>query len=177
MVSKLSSREKILELNNRKKIYALVKKFAGCHFRDLKRKSELSTGTIRYHLSYLSRHKLIQEKKEDNYIRYFPNEFNSENKNILGLLRQKKVRGIILFILINPNCNHKEIVKAVDVSSSTVSWHLKKLVNKKVVKFTNDGREKFYNLIINKKEIIKLLITYQESFLDSIVDRVIEMWE
>ncbi len=98
MISGLSSRDKILELKNRKKIYALVQKFAGCHFRDLERKSELPTSTIRYHLSYLSRHKFIQEKKEGSYIRYFPNEFESKNKNLLGLLRQKNVRDIIIFI-------------------------------------------------------------------------------
>ncbi len=173
----LFSRDKILELDNRKKVYNLVKKFAGCHFRDLEKKSELPMSTIRYHLSYLSRHNFIQEKKEGNYIRYFPNEFESKNKNLLGLLRQKKVREIIIFILINPNCNHKQIAEAVDISSSTVSWHLRKLVDKHIVGFVNKGRETFYNLLIDKEEIIKLLITYQESFLDSLVDRVIEMWE
>jgi predicted transcriptional regulator len=177
MASELSSRDKILELNNRKKIYTLVKKFAGCHFRDLERKSELPTATIRYHLSYLSKHNLIQGKKEGNYLRYFPTEFKQENKILLSLLRQKKVRDIILFILVNPNCNHKQIAEAVEVSPSTVSWHLKKLIDKNVVGFINDGRETFYNLLIDKSEIIKLLITYQESFLDSLVDRVIEMWE
>ncbi|KAF5420590.1 MAG: hypothetical protein C5S41_13220 [Candidatus Methanomarinus sp.] len=30
---------------------------------------------------------------------------------------------------------------------------------------------------MEKEEIIRLLIIYKESFLDTLVDRVIEMWE
>ena len=168
--------KKILELKSRMKIYGVVKKFAGCHFREIERKSNLLTGTVKYHLSYLTKYSLIKEEKDGGNTRYFPKDFKSENKKLLGLLRQKKVREIILFILTNPNYNHEQIVKAVKVSPSTVSWYIKKLEENNIVGFIKDGRKTSYNIVIDKEEIIKLLITYQESFLDSIVDRVIEMW-
>ncbi len=178
MAEFLDERErKILELESRKKIYDVVKKFAGCHFREIERKCNLPTGTVKYHLSYLTKHGLVKEEKDNGSTRYFPKDFKSENKRLLGLLRQKKVREIILFILTNPNCNHEQIVKAVQVSPSTVSWHLKKLQENNIVGFIKNGRKTSYNILIVKEEIVKLLITYQESFLDSVVDRVIEMWE
>lgn len=169
--------KKVLELDARRKIYEVVKRFAGCHFREIERKSNLPTGTVKYHLSYLTRGGLIKEEKEGNNLRYFPKEFKSENKKLLGLLRQKKGREIILFILTHNNCNHEQIVQAVNVSPSTVSWHLKKLEENNIVGFIKKGRKTYYNLLVDKEEIIKLLITYQESFLDSLVDRVLEMWE
>ncbi len=178
MVSYLDEKEKkILELETRRKIYEVVNKFAGCHFREIERKSGLPTGTVKYHLSYLAKHGLIKEDKSENNILYFPKAFKTENKKLLGLLRQNKVREIILFILTNPNCNHETIVQVVNLSPSTVSWHLKKLEDDGVIGFTKKGRKNFYNILIDKNEIVNLLITYKESFLDTLVERVIEMWE
>jgi len=169
--------KKILDLDARRKIYEVVKKFAGSHFREIERKSKFPTGTVKYHLSYLVKNELIIEEKDGNNIRYFPKTFNSENSRLLGFLRQKTIRKIILFILENNNCNHEQVVKAVGVSASTVSWHLKKLEQNNIIGFIKKGRKTFYNILIDKEEIIKLLITYQESFFDSVVDRVIDMWE
>ena len=169
--------KKILELESRKRVYEVVKKFAGCHFREIERKSSLPTGTVKYHLSYLAKHDLIKEDKDENNIRYFPKEFKLENKKIMILLRQKKIREIILCILLYPDYNHEQISQMVKVSPSTVSWHLKKLEEDKVISYIKKGRKKFYSILIDKDEIVKLLIVYKESFLDSLVNRVIEMWE
>ena len=168
---------KVLELDARKKIYHLIKEFAGCHFREVERISKLPTGTVKYHLDYLTKHGLINQVKEGNNLRYFPRNFHSENKKLMGLLRQKSIRNILLFILMHNNCNHNQIVKYVKLSPSTVSWHLKKLEESNIIGFIRKGRNTYYNILINKEEIINLLITYKESFLDSLVDRVIEMWE
>lgn len=168
--------KKVLELESRRKIYEIVKKYAGCHFREIERRTELSTGTVKYHLTYLTKNKLIVEEKDGNNIRYYPKSFKAENKNLLGLLRQKTVRDILLFILIHNNCNHEQIVKAGNVSPSTVSWHIKKLQENNIIGFIKKGRKTFYNILIDKDEIVNLLITYQESFFDSIVDKVIEMF-
>lgn len=170
------SEKKVLELESRRNIYEIVKKYAGSHFREIERRTGLSTGTVKYHLTYLAKSGLIEEQKDGNNIRYFPKYFDTKNKDILSLLRQKSVRDIILFILTNNNCNHETIVKAVNVSPSTVSWHLKKLQDSNVVGYVKKGRKTYYNILIDKDEIIKLLITYQESFFDSMVDRIVEMF-
>ena len=170
-----NGKKEILELDTRRKIYEVIRKFAGSHFREIERKSNLPSGTVKHHLIYLKKHGLIKEEKDGNYCRYFPISFK-ENKKLLGLLRQKRVREIILSILIHKNCNHKQIVQAVEISPSTVSWHLKKLVEKNIIRSIKERRKTFYSIIIDEEEIIKLLITYQESFLDVLVDSVIEMW-
>lgn len=95
----------------------------------------------------------------------------------MGLLRQKRVREILLFILLHEGCHHEDIVQAVGIAPSTVSWHLKKLEEHRVITSTRRGRKTSYDLAIDQEAIIKLLITYQESFLDALVDHVIEMWE
>ncbi len=168
--------KKILELETRKKIYLAVKKFAGSHFREIQRKSGLSVGSVQHHLHSLVKSGLIREVKKNNNIVYFPREFESGNTVLLGLLRQESIRKIILIIMLNKNCNHEQIVKHANLSPSTISWHLKKLQQEGIVKADKQGRKTFYKLLCGEKEVVNLLITYQESFVDALVDRVIEMW-
>ena len=169
--------KKVLKLDARKKVYDVVRKCAGCHFRELERKSGLSTGSVKHHLDYLARFGLIILEKEGSNLRYFPREFKSDNKILMGLLRQESVRKILLFILTHDRCTHEQIVKAVRLSPSTVSWHLKKLTDHNIIGFIRKGRKTHYNILVDKDEIVKLLITYRQSFVDSLVDRVIEAWD
>ncbi len=169
--------KKVLELETRKKVYDIVKKFAGIHIREIERKSNLSTGSVTYHLNYLSKKGLIEERKDGNNTRYFTKGFQSENKKLISFLRQKSIRRILICLLTNEKCNHEQIVQFVKVSPSTITWHLNKLEQKNIIGYVKDGRKKFYNILIDKNEIIKLLITYQETFFDKLVDNVIEMWD
>jgi len=174
--SVFSYRDKVLELDSRKKIYFLVKKHAGCHFRDIERKSGLAGSSLKYHLNYLVKHDLINESRDGNVLRYFPKEFDVVNKVLMGLLRQESIRKILIFILNNKNCNQEEIVRAVKLSGSTVSWYLKKLVRVGVVKKVKIERGLRYSLGVDDRVILGLLFNYRESFLDSLVNNVVDMW-
>jgi predicted transcriptional regulator len=177
MAEFLAEKEKrILEVEARKKIYAVVKSSPGSHFREIERKSSLPTGTVKYHLSYLARYGLVKEQKGAHTVRYFPLSFDSKNITLLSFLRQKSIRNILLFILTHEHCNHEHIVSFTKLSPSTVSWHLKKLEEHSIITAQRKGRKAFYSILIDKKEIMALLITYQESFLDALVDNVVEMW-
>lgn len=167
----------ILKLKSRKKIYEIVKKHAGCHFLEITRQSKFSKGTTSYHLGYLVKNGLIYEIKDGNNTVYFPREFKIENHKLLILLRQKSIREILLFILTHKNCEHSEIVEFVKLAPSTITWHLNKLEQDKIISSTKNGRSKNYRLLINEKEVINLLITYKESFLDSTVNNILEMWD
>ncbi len=177
MLTESKKKEKILELENRRKIYEIVRQFSGCHFREIERKSRISHGTLKYHLNFLIKHQLIIGEKENNHLRYFPKNFQPENIKLLSLLRQKSIRKIILFLVINENSSHNSITRFVILSPSTISWHLNKLVKAGILISEKSGRKAKYKLVADKDEIIKLLVAYKESFLDSLVDRVVEMWD
>ena len=168
---------KILELNSRKKIYDLVKMHPGCHFRDLERKSKIPPTSLKYHLNFLNRYGLITEVNDGKKIRYFIKGFDSQNKVLLGYLRQESIRRILLFLVSNEQNDRGSIADFVKLSPSAVSWHLKKLESRNIIKPIKDGKNTKYNLLIDKKEIISLLINYKESFLDSLVNKIIEMWD
>src|SRR3989338_66396 len=166
----LEERErKILEVDSRKKIYSVVKEFAGSHFREIERKSGLSTGSVKHHLDYLAKSGLIACEKKGSNLRYFPHEFQPGSKKLMGLLLQESVRKILLFLLAHEQPNHEQIVANVGLSPSTVSWHLKKLEEEQVIRRSRTGRKVFYTLLADKSSIMNLLITYQESFFDTLV--------
>ena len=177
MILKKRKSEKILELESRKNIYEIVIKHAGCHFREIERKSHLPYSTLKYHLNFLTKHELIFQQKENNKINYFPKDFQTKNLKLLSLLRQKSTRKIILFITFNDKCYHSDIARYLSLSQSTISWHLLKLINSNIIKADRENHKIKYSLAVNLEEIIKLLIVYKESFLDSLVNRAIEMWE
>ncbi|HLD86869.1 MAG TPA: winged helix-turn-helix transcriptional regulator [Candidatus Nanoarchaeia archaeon] len=167
----------ILELDTRKRVYGVVEDYPGSHFREIERISGLSVGSARHHLAHLARHGLIREERDGNNLRYFPRGFNPKNKRLMGILRRRSMRRILLCLASKGSCNHQQIVGFVRLSPSTISWHLKKLEQEGIIISKKIGRNTAYSLLAKKGDIVHLLITYRESFLDSIVDNVVEMWD
>ena len=120
---------------------------------------------------------MIKTETVGEYLRYYANiQITDEERRILEMVRQKSIRHILLYLLETNNCNHEHLVKILDIAPSTISWHLKKLIDASIVNKEVGGRKSFYSL--NDPELIKkVLIKYKESFLDILVDRFIEMWE
>ena len=167
----------MLDLESRRKIYDVVRKNAGGHMREIQRVSGMSHGIVTYHLSYLSKHNLIKEEKDGNYVRYYPVSIDVEDEKLLALLRQRSVRNILLFIVTNEGCSHQEISTGVNLSPSTTSWHLKKLIDNGFVITDKKIKGNAYSINVPKERIMNLLITYRESFVDSFVDGILELWE
>ena len=168
---------KALELEIRHSIYSLISASPGLHFREIQRRTKIATGQLTYHLNYLQKVGLIKTENDGEYLRYYAQiQINDEERRVLELVRQKSIRHILLFLLENDNCNHEHLVKDLDIAPSTISWHLKKLIDANILNKEVEGRKSFYS-IKNPELIKKVLIKNKDSFLDIVVDRFIEMWE
>ncbi|MFO7792898.1 MAG: winged helix-turn-helix transcriptional regulator [Candidatus Saliniplasma sp.] len=161
-----------LELGPRKKIYEEIGDSPGLHLREIDRKLDIPLGTIRYHLRVLEKRDLIISKKEGKYKRYYAKgEIDKSDKKLMAFLRKEIPRTIILFLMEYPGSTHKEINEALMVAPSTLSYHLKKLKDKDIV-----GTEGKKYHVKNEEKIADLLIQYQQTFLDSLVDRFVRIW-
>lgn len=169
--------EEILKLEHRNKVYRLISKYPGTHLRELERKSKIPYSTLKYHLHFLAKHSLILEKKERGNIKYYTKSIEKEDIEIISLLRQKNVRKIILLLLTNGSCSHKDFEEFTSLASSTVNWYLNNLMKKGIVEKLIIKNKTPYKLRCDKEKIMKVLITYKESFVDSLIDKTIEMWE
>lgn len=164
-----------LELETRRSIYDCIKEFPGIHLREIQRKLEMPMGLLEYHLLFLERNRLVSFEKEDRYKRFYPSKSGIKNKAILSLLRQDIPRKIIILLLEGETARHGDLLGHLEISPSTLSFHLKKMVKAKVVHQEKKGRTRSYS-VIDRETVIETLITYQDSFLDELVDRFAEMW-
>ena len=166
----------VLELDTRKTIYDYITAHPGSHFRALYRGLKLPTGVVDYHLKYMEDKELIVSKKTGGYKRYFIRDsMKSHDKELLGLLRQKIPRDIVIVILLNEGISHGEIRKDFDVSASTFSYHINKIVTQGWIYFEKIGRKKRY-YVKDPDEIAKALVVYKKGFADAVVDSFEEAW-
>ena len=173
----IEKNKNVLDLKQRKKIFNIVSKHAGSHIRDLERKSGIAFSTLKYHLHYLVKKGLIYEKEIRGKTQYFPNTIDRKDSEILSLLRQKNIRRILTLLVTIDYVDYPVIENYTGLSKSTVSWYLNKLERRGLVIRTRSEGKVFLKLNLEKDRIIRLIISYRESFLDKLVDKTIEMWD
>ena len=151
------------ELEIQKQIYILITKQPGLHINKIAQMLNINRPLTIYHLRFLEKNDLITLVKEKGYTRcYIKGKIGLEDIKKLSILRQEIPLKIVLFLLKCPHSKHKEILKKFDITKSTLSYHLQKLVKQGIVSFRSEGKEQGY-LVINEKEIIKFLIKYKPS--------------
>ncbi len=164
------------EVSTRKRIYEEIVLNPGLHFRELQRRLEMQVGMLEYHLSVLQREGLVVTKQDGKYVRYFANTvMTQQERNIIGNLRNEIMRRIVIFVLERGRVKHREIVENLNVSSSTLSYHLNKLVKNGILERESVGRENYYT-VKNPKLVANTIIKYKKSFLDSLVDNFVKLW-
>ncbi|HEY3362463.1 MAG TPA: winged helix-turn-helix transcriptional regulator [Methanosarcina sp.] len=166
------------ELETRRRIYEQIKKSPGIHFRELERRLQVVVGNLQYHLQYLEKKNLIAASNDEDYVRYFLTDrsLNENERKIISFLRRPGCRHILIQLLSNPKLNNKELSQAVGLSPSTISWNLNKLIEAGIIEREKTGRISRFT-IVDPPTVAELLICYKESFLDTLVDGFIEMWE
>ncbi len=169
-------KEKALELSTRKDIFSYISEYPGCYLRQIKDALDLAMGQVSYHLGYLEDHGLISHQMSGNKKRYFINdEVNYPDRKIIGLLRQKIPRTILIFMLENGSCTFSQLLENFDVSKSTLSFHLKKLRKASLLSVGKEGKNNVYTCKDGRK-VAQVLITYRESFIDDAVERFVNTW-
>jgi predicted transcriptional regulator len=168
-------KDEILENEKRRKIYALVEASPGIHLRELQRALSMPLTTLDYHLSYMIRKKIIFGETEDHHKRYYTKPFDPDDKKVLVALRQKRMREIVLIVLENGKAKSQLLAERLKLSHSTLSSYLKYLVNRNILAREKIGYENLYT-VREEDRVAKVLIAYKPSFLDKLVDRVLDAW-
>lgn len=169
-----------LELDIRKRIYECIRKSPGIHFREVQRRAGIATGSADYHLHFLQRHGMLRTEKSGRFLRYYVADtaYEQEEKDLLNILHHEPFRHILIYLMENKRANALKIASDLGYTPSSLSWYLKHLSGKGVIKQNKKGRFRFYSIRNReaRKLIMKCLLSHKESFLDKLVDRFIEAW-
>ena len=122
--------QNVLKLGSRSKIFNFIEENPGLHIREIGRRLDMPRGTVRYHVKYLKKAELIEEKYEVGYKRiYCVNKLSAVEKKLLKLLRQEIPCKIFLHLIFSISFSQIEISRELELSPPTVNYHLKKLMD------------------------------------------------
>ncbi len=153
-----------------------INNLPGIRFRQLLRLTGLSNGVLAYHLKILENSSQIRviRQIENKITRYYSVNISIEESDIIGHLRNNVSRQIIRFILEHDLCTFNELVEHLGKAQSTVSWHLKRLKESKIVWVRYGEQHQLYQ--INKRDLVSsILYKYKENIVDVVVNNYTEI--
>ena len=144
--------EDIFENENRKSIINKILQEPGIHNNELLRKCNLQKGQLQWHLYVLLQYGIIKKEKLGQYVSFFPVLSKKEVKKIPLKLITKSKTSIKILDLIenNPGINSAMIAKKLDMSQSSVKYHVDKLVKLDLIILEKYNRE--IKLYVNQKQ-------------------------
>ncbi|MCA9811940.1 MAG: winged helix-turn-helix transcriptional regulator [Nitrosarchaeum sp.] len=162
---------------NASEVLHFIQENPGCHLRHVKRELKLAMGTIQYHLNLLEKQGKIFSEKQMFHRRYFPvGLFEQNEREILNLLNQETPREIIMFILEKKNPSQSEISKRVNISPSSVNWHIKRMEKTGLIISEHGGKFTKYRLSIPPQMVTSLLKHYHPDLWNRLSDRLADLF-
>lgn len=167
-------------LTNYDRVFEFIYNNPGSHFRKIKKELDLSIGTIQYQVNKLEKDGKIVSIRHRFYKFYFPNGvFQEHEKEILQVLNNASLRNVLLLIIERKNPSKHEITKFLNISYSSVNWHLEQLMSYDMILENRDGKVVRYSMNDNVNyvpEIIKLLKSHYKSIWNSWANRLAEIF-
>jgi predicted transcriptional regulator len=162
------------------RILQFIQNNPGCHLRKIREMIGISQGTVQYHTDRLEKMGRITSTRSGFYKYYFPVGIIQNNeKEILQILRQETARQILMFIVERQAPTQTDIVNSIGISASSVNWHMKRLIELRLVEEIREGKYKRYQLQdrkVSSKYITVLIRNYYPAIWEKWSDRLIEIF-
>ena len=130
-------------INNekRREIISCIDEHPGRHFNELKRHLDVSQSTLTHHILKLEKAKLIYSISDGYYTRYYL--VGAENNHeALSPIQEK----IVELLKEHTEITYQDLMERMDKSNSTLSYHMKILGEKDIVKKKTRNKKHFFYL-------------------------------
>ena len=115
------------------KLLVCIDENPGIRYRELLRMINSSNGVLSYHINRLEKMELVNVERRSRMTRLFPRNISNEITGLMGLLRNQTSYEIIKLLHDRGPISQQEIIKYTRKASSTISWHMKKLMQDNIV--------------------------------------------
>jgi DNA-binding transcriptional ArsR family regulator len=105
----------------------------GIRYRELLRLINSSNGVLSYHINRLEKMDLVNVERRARITRFFPRNISDEITGVMGSLRNQTSYEIIKLLHDRGPISQQEIIKYTRKAASTISWHMKKLLDDNIV--------------------------------------------
>lgn len=162
--------------SNTIRVLEYIQENPGSHLRKIKRDLTMSMGTVQYHLVLLEKQGKISSERHNLHKYYFPiGLFEQNEKDILKILNQETAREILMLVL-EQQPTQTDIANIIKISSASVNWHIKRLIELGIIVEQKDGKFKRYTLGIDSKHIVSLMKNYHPNLWNRWSNRLAEMF-
>jgi predicted transcriptional regulator len=171
------------------KLLVCIDENPGIRYRELLRLINFSNGVLSYHVNKLEKLDLVNVERKTRITRFFPRNISNEIMGILGNLRNQTSYEIIKLVYESGPISQREIVKYTRKASSTISWHMKKLLECNIICIKNRDfnydeniasgskiqykKVKLYDLL--NRNLVNDLIYNTNKYIDNVVNNYSEM--
>lgn len=115
------------------KLLVSIDENPGIRYRELLRLINSSNGVLSYHINRLEKMDLVIVERRARMTRFFPRNISNEIIGVLGFLRNQTAYEIIKLLHDRGPISQQEIINYTRKAASTISWHMKKLLDDNIV--------------------------------------------
>ena len=128
-------------------IYEHIVMNPGTHFRGICDALDMSVGVVQYHVERLVNMGMIVFRRDQRYKRFFEaRRYGDAELTVYCLLRRETTRRVLGYLDENDGAYHQELVKQLEISSQSVTWHMRLLRSRNVVDSTPEGVGTYYEI-------------------------------
>lgn len=153
-----------------------IEQTPGIRYRELLRLTGFVNGVLTYHLAALEKANLIKVDRQSRVTRYYPANISDNHSSILKFIRHEPIREILIFILEHDMCTFQEIVEHTGKAPSTISTHLKRLKEARIISVRRGEYLQLYQ-VVRGELVAEVLSKYMPSFVDKVVDSYADLLE
>jgi len=138
----------VLDQDVRARIYGYIRQNPGIHLRGLSAEMHMKLGTLRYHLNLLRLNHKIAISEDNASVRFFENSgtYSADEQQIHKHIRNETTKKILSVLLERPMATRQDIADVVGVSGPSVSWHMKRLEEDRLITPRHEGRMTVYEI-------------------------------
>jgi len=143
------------------------------HLRKIKNNLGYSIGTVQYYLTMLEKEGKIKSIKTRFYKNYY--SVDESDEKILSILNLDSPRNIVMYLIQHEPATHQDIAQGIGLSSSTISWHMKRLIEFQVVKKKYSGKYTVYRLT-DKNNVLNSINKYKSTVWNTMVNNMTDVF-
>lgn len=164
------------KVDNRYVILNIISHIPGIRYRELLRLTKFKNGTLSHHLLTLEKNLMIKvlRPEKGNITRYYPYLTPVDEALIVGYLRIKTSRQILMLLHSKRKALFSEIALYINKAPSTTSWNLKRLLESNIVVKKKNNESWIYSLK-NPKLVEKIVNKPNHTILDRSIDNYISL--
>jgi predicted transcriptional regulator len=155
----------------REQVHDHVEANPGVHFTAVKDDLDIATGQTQYHLRKLVRAGDIVAEEIRGQTHYFDQSYDPWERRVLAFARRETSRALFAHLINDGPLAAAELAERLDVSRSTVAWHVSSLAESGVVEKSYGSRGRVVVELVRPTETRRLLDAVTPSLTDRLVDR------